>query len=56
MSKNKLLFFVGKEVRVKRNVVMLTLALAIEIAIGMIGNQLINSQQPQILIDTLSLI
>ena len=30
----------------KRNVVMFTLALAIGIAIGMIGSQLINAQQP----------
>jgi quercetin dioxygenase-like cupin family protein len=46
MPKNKLQFSVRKEVPMKRNAVMITLVLAIGIAIGMIGSQLINAQQP----------
>jgi quercetin dioxygenase-like cupin family protein len=46
MLKNKLLYYVGKEVPMKRSPIMIILVLAIGIALGMIGSQLINAQQP----------
>jgi quercetin dioxygenase-like cupin family protein len=47
------LFFVEKEVPMKRNVIMLTLVLAVGIAIGMIGSQFINAQQSPVKITVL---